>query len=196
MAHWQDTPGHAWLYLSSDELARMPEIARRPSYEEDVEWAIAVLALPELAENKKLFGGGKEATLKLAREHCCNYYPDIYEQLTGKKATPKNSWKRAEDKFYRDHTNDWIVIAPYGDWKEGVPKGFVLGEATLGGKRKHAALRSFLIPKKRYDKRGPFGYFIRTKNTLWSRLYLNWQKIIGYVQGPPVDKEVKQANTR
>ena len=68
MAYWQDTPGHAWLYLSPDELARLPEIARRPSYEEDVEWAIAVLALPELAENKKLFGGGKEATLKLARE--------------------------------------------------------------------------------------------------------------------------------
>ena len=131
----------------------MPEIARRPSYEEDVEWAIAVLALPELAENKKLFGAGKEATLKLAREHCCNYYPDIFEQLTGQKATSKNSWKRAETEFYRDHANDWIVIAAYGDWKEGVPKGFVLGEATLGGKRKNAALRSFLIPKQRYDKR-------------------------------------------
>ena len=92
MAHWQDTPGHAWLYLSPTELARLPEIARRPSYEEDVEWAITVLALPELAENKKLFGGGKEATLKLARKLCRDYYPEIFEQLTGEKATPENSY--------------------------------------------------------------------------------------------------------
>ena len=173
MAYWQDTPGHAWLYLSSDELARMPEIARRPGYEEDVEWTIAVLALPELAENKKLFGAGKEATLKMARESCRDYYPDIFEQLTGEKATPENSRARAEAKFNQDHANDWVVIVAYGDWKEGVPKGFVLGEATLGGKRKNIPLRSFLIPQERYTERGPFGYVVQSD-----------------------DKEVNQVNTR
>ena len=173
MAYWQDTPGHAWLYLSSDELARMPEIARRPGYEEDVEWTIAVLALPELAENKKLFGAGKEATLQMARELCRDYYPDIFQQLTGEKATPENSRARAEAKFNQDHANDWVVIVAYGDWKEGVPKGFVLGEATLGGKRKNIPLRSFLIPQERYTERGPFGYVVQSD-----------------------DKEVNQVNTR
>jgi hypothetical protein len=164
MAHWQDTPGHAWLYLSPVELARMPEIARRPSYEEDIEWAIAVLALPELAEKENLFGGGKEATLQLARQHCCDYYPDIFEELTREKATPENSRTRAEAKFNQDHANEWVVIAAYGDWKEGVPKGFVLGEATLGGKRKNVSARSFLIPEERYSERNLFGYVVQSED--------------------------------
>ncbi len=127
-----------------------------------MEWTIAVLALPELAENKKLFGGGKEATLNLVRQLCRDFYPDIFEQLTGEKATPENSYARAEARFKEDHANDWVVIAAYGDWKEGVPKGFVLGEATLGGKRKNVPLRSFWIPRKRYTKRSLFGYVVQS----------------------------------
>jgi hypothetical protein len=52
----------------------------------------------------------------------------------------------------------------YGDSKEGVPKGFVLGEATLGGKRKNVSAHSFLIPEERYSERNLFGYAVQSED--------------------------------
>lgn len=162
MAHWRSTPGHAWLILNNSEIERMPACARRPEYEEDVEWSIAILGLPELAKDERIFQGEPEEVLRHAHQVCRDYYPDMYEKLTGEKATPENSLKRRENAFDEEHFKDLIVICAFGDWKEGVPEGCVLGYATVGGNRKTKDGKYFLIEKGKYDRRLPFGYVITT----------------------------------
>jgi hypothetical protein len=55
MAYWRNGLGHNWLILNGEETARVPAFARRPEYEEDTEWVLAVMALPELVNEPKLF---------------------------------------------------------------------------------------------------------------------------------------------
>ena len=180
MCHWNNTPSHGWLHLSPEELKRCPPIARRPDYEEDCEWSIAVVALPDIARqisfdrrndphNEKYNPLFPEQTLSLAKETLCNWYPDIYEQLTGEKATPENSSTRNEQKFTTDHAAEWVVICASGDWKAGVPKGYVECIATLGGQRGgyHNGVivnpeeRRYFVLSARYDSRERWGYVIR-----------------------------------
>jgi hypothetical protein len=166
MAYWMSNPGHSWLVLNEQEKARVPAFALRPDYEEDSEWALAVMALPELAGNPKLFNGPAKATLELARTRCRDWYPDEYELFTGEKATPENSLKRAEEAFNTANARNWVVIAAFGDWKPGVPSGYVEVIATLGGARGAGVReRTFHILKEQYDQRGRFGYVIQGHET-------------------------------
>jgi hypothetical protein len=162
MAYWRNEPGHNWLILNGEETARVPAFARRPDYEEDTEWVLAVMALPELANDPKLFIGPAETTLEMARTRCRDWYPDEYEKFTGEKAMPENSFKRAEEAFDTANAKNWVVVAASGDWKPGVPVGYVEAIATLGGVRgQDVHERTFNILKKEYDQRSRFGYVIR-----------------------------------
>lgn len=133
MCHWIDTPGHGYLHLSPSELASIPAQYRRPSYEEDCEWSIAVMALPAIVNQKSFKATDPAKMLEIARSTCRNWYPDLYESLTGEKATPENSTVRAEEEFHRVNANKWVVICASGDWKEGCPPGYVDCIASLGG---------------------------------------------------------------
>ena len=137
MAHWVETPGHAWLVPSAEENARVPAEFRMPDYEEDCAWSIAVVALPTLLDGPAFrhldTSAKRAAVLERAREICRNYYPEAFAAITGEQPTTENSTVLAERKFHTDHANDWVVISAVGDWHAGVPQGFVLGTATLGG---------------------------------------------------------------
>ena len=54
MAYWRNDPGHSWLILNGEETARVPAFARRPDYEEDTEWVLAVMALPGISERPEI----------------------------------------------------------------------------------------------------------------------------------------------
>ena len=162
MAYWRNEPGHNWLVLNGEETALMPAFARRPDYEEDTEWVLAVMALPELVNDPKLFVGPAETTLKMARTRCRDWYPDEYEKFTSEKAMPENSFKRAEEAFDTANAKNLVVVAASGDWKPGVPVGYVEAIATLGGIRgQDIQERTFYILKKEYDQRSRFGYVIQ-----------------------------------
>lgn len=161
MAHWRTTPSHAWLFLSGLESERIPDFARRDSYEEDCEWSIAVLALPELVNQSHLFDS-PIGVLDNARQVCCNWYPSIFEKLTGEKPTLANSYTLRKDKFHRDNKDNWIVICAWGDWKEGTPKGYVTCLAALGGERdRQTKKREYLVIQSTYKARSEFGYVIQ-----------------------------------
>ena len=166
MAYWRNTPGHSWLVLNGEETSRVPDFARRTDYEEDTEWSLAVMSLPELANDPKLFGGPAAGTLERAQTMCRDWYPDEFEKFTGEKATPENSLKRAEAAFLAANTNNWVVVAASGDWKQGVPAGYVEAIATLGSIRGSGVQeRIFHILKEEYDRRPRFGYVIQGHET-------------------------------
>lgn len=172
MATWNSDSPHAWLICTAHELQQMPEIARRPSYEEDCEWAIAIVALPSLVNDPKLFSGTLNQVLEDARNRLRNNYPDIYEELTGEKTTPENSHKRAQEQFERENASNWVVISASGDWKVGCPTGYMECIATLGGRRKRQGQavpkeRIFYITARAYEKRDlRFGYVIQPLDLL------------------------------
>jgi hypothetical protein len=158
MAIWHDAPGHAWLKLSPEELARIPECARRTDYEEDCEWSLAVLALPELASNPRVFEGGDPAAiLERAMMICRDWYPDIYEELTGESATVENSYKRRERHFNLVNAEKYMVISAC----RADEPGKVICFATLGGQRKGVVGKWFLVDENKYHARSEFGYVIQ-----------------------------------
>ena len=167
MCHWRITPSHGWLVPSAGELARMPEIARRHEYEEDCDWSIAVVALPELAGAKSLGWSAPAAeVLANAKKTLRDWHPDLFETLTGERVTSANSYLRGRDEFYRVHAQNWIVISAVGRWVDGEPTGFVVGTATLSGNRSSQDSRDYLIPSVRYDERANWGYVIQPEDQL------------------------------
>lgn len=161
MAYWQHLPGHGYLVLTLDEYRRIPDIARRYAYEEDCEWSIAVVGLPELANQAGLFGQETPGeTLERTRRLCRDWYPDIFEQLTGEQATPENSFKRAEDAFARENADNWVVVSA-----RSAEHGFVKCCATKGGVHRHDVPQAeYLVSALRYDHRSRFGYVIQSDN--------------------------------
>lgn len=172
MAHFRDTPSHGYFYASKTELAKMPECARRHEYEEDCEWSILVMALPECAY--QLFKDPTKA-INDAYEICRDDYPAIYDQLREElqlsqlpPATVENSRVLRERKFYRDHAEDFIVICAFGDWYEKmyspgfVPKGMVGVIANRGGRKNPIKEEKyFLVTSEAYSAdRTEFGFVI------------------------------------
>lgn len=167
MAYWKDTPSHGWLILSKSELEQIPEFARRDKYEEDCEWSIAAVALPSILKNIKNFPQGEEYMKKTAHERCRDWYPEIFEKLTGEKATPENSRMMADRKFHEDNKDNFVVISAIGDHSHKFT-GFVLCEATLGGirggwkdgERITPVTKVFLVKNEVYANRGNNGHVV------------------------------------
>lgn len=176
------TAGHGGVKVRRDLNARIPAYMRTPGgwYEEDVEWSIPFVALeqhitataadahpipvmtPEGLVNRR---HPAERVLKVITDGVHvktfrNWFPDEYEQFFGVILQPGESSVRDEQMFYAAHRNDWLVVAAMGDWKEGVPKGFVCVVAMQGGRRQGGGIhilsqpeRYFLIPEDEYHVR-------------------------------------------
>jgi hypothetical protein len=171
MCHWRTTPSHGWLLLSPRESAQIPDYCRRPDYEEDCEWSIAVTALPDLARqisfdarndpnNPRYDPTLAAKDIAQARETCRNWYPDIYEKLTGETTTPENSYKRREEHFNRENAKNLVVVSACGEWC-GCPAGYVECVATLGGDHHIREGKKFYVLAARYETREEFGYVIQ-----------------------------------
>lgn len=86
MAHWKSTPSHGYLYLSKSEQARMPEYMRMNRYEEDCDWALAYVVLPEIAYQPHIMkdaAHSPEHDIEAAHRTARMGYPELYQEFTG-----------------------------------------------------------------------------------------------------------------
>ena len=149
------TPSHGGYHLSGSANEKVHASWRSDDgwYEEDCEWAIVALTFPEL------FEGHVEAARKTAK----NWSPDGYTATTGETVALEESTVLRERAFYAANEKNFVVVSASGDWKEGVPKGFVECRARLGG---HWGVpgseeRTFLVPADEYGTSGgPYGFVI------------------------------------
>lgn len=145
------TPSHGGYHLCATKNALVHEAWRRKDgwYEEDCDWAIVALTFPELfAEH-----------LAHARSTAKNWYPDAYTVVTGLPVGLEDSSVLRKREFDAWHAKDFVVVAAWGDWAEGVPAGMVGVVATLGGDRA-APGAWFLVPAAEYEGRREFGFVI------------------------------------
>ena len=156
------TAGHGGIKLDRKRNAAMPDYLRRSGgwYEEDCEWCLPFVVFEadllsssdlDTCSSKAIMEGQHISTMK-------NWYPDEYEQHTGRTLQPGESMKKDERSFYQENAGQLCVNCCYGDWKEGVPTGFVLvhtftinADASWYG-RQNGSGRSFLIPAEEYKQ--------------------------------------------
>lgn len=145
------TAGHGGLKLDRKRNSLMPSYMRNRGgyYEEDCEWAKVAVVFPAHFTDDSLLH---------AKKTLLNYYPDEYERFYDVEIKSGESYARDEKHFREFYRNDWIAVGACGDWKEGVPKGFVHVTAERRGKRKN-----FLVPQADYDKRSQHGYVVDLK---------------------------------
>lgn len=150
------TLSHGGYLLCDERLAQMPPALRHPeghAFEEDCRWCLVVLAFPDLFSPETHIN---------AKDTCRNWFPDIWEAWTGITLDPNQSYMKKQQHFYKQHEQDWIVTAAWGDWHPRVPQGFVAGRAYYGGRRTPQGgslgptSRFFLIPQDEYAQQRPF----------------------------------------
>ena len=117
MTH-RDTPGHGFYRLPSSLMELIPEEFRKNEYEEDLEWAIPVVALKDkcdftgylksLHDNNNTFF----KTVDDITSHACStmrdYMPDEYKTLTGEQVSADNSYTIQEREWIADHVGQYL----------------------------------------------------------------------------------------
>ncbi len=158
---WEvQTPGHGGMIVSDERQAAMPEDLRLEgvSYEEDVDWALVVLAFePEFAQ---LPTRGMDLLAQNARASVKAWHPDRYTRFTGEAVDLSESHVLRRRAAYAAMIGDYVVVSASGDWANWVPKGKVgvvarrlarvdaLGHASYEGEPIHG-----LVDKAAYDSR-------------------------------------------
>lgn len=154
---WVSTASHGGVKLDRALNAEVPDYMREPDgwYEEDVDWAVVAVVYPDAFEP-----GSRER----AKDTLRNWRPGAYEAFFGEVIQPGMSHVKDERIFLSQHRDDYLVVSAVGDWKEGVPKGFVLVSAARGGRSPEGRLpkdmAEFLVPQEEYDVRTPFGFVV------------------------------------
>lgn len=154
------TPSHGGFKLNRSRNAMVPEYMRADGgwYEEDCAWSIVATVHPVAFATK---AGAIEAARKSFRD----WYPEAYERFYGVTLAAGESYKRDEELFRAAHVNDFLGIAAWGDWAEGVPAGMVGVCAKIGGRSGNGAEQYFLVPDAEYSARGHgrFSFVIDTE---------------------------------
>lgn len=151
------TASHGGFKLDRGLNAEVPEYMRQTGgwYEEDVDWAIVAVAYPEA------FSAEEQRD---ARDTFRNYRPDAYERFFGEEIPPGQSHVKDERRCLEEHKADYIGLAAFGDWKAGVPKGYVGVFAGRGGRRSDGRYPEdtawFLVPDEEYTQRTPCGFVV------------------------------------
>lgn len=123
---WFVTTGsHGGFVLSDERQAAMPESLRLEDryYEEDVNWALVVMAL-----EKELRQAGDaliDIELPIAQQTVQNWLPARYQGFTGIVLEPRDSHILRRKAEYEANLGEIIVTAAWGDWADWVPKGKV-----------------------------------------------------------------------
>ncbi len=156
-----DTASHGGIKLSPARNQALPEAARRPGgwFEEDSDCAIPLTVFeadlrkhgpPWLAESLDKYPPAKT---------WMNWSPDSYAAYSGKPVAIEDSMVLRDREFDRVNANNYVVIAAWGDWQDGVDTGMVGVVASLGGKRANgyspdtSKERWFIVPQAEYDAR-------------------------------------------
>lgn len=149
------TATHGGIHLNGARNARVPDYMRRAGgwYEEDSEFAIAVMVFPDELEGYY--------DLESANEVFKNFYPDSYERFYDRTLAPGESRARDRCDFEQSHKDDFVVISACGDWHPSVPKGWVGVTATPGAQHAQGVEpRQFLVPEAEYQTRSRFGFVV------------------------------------
>lgn len=123
---WElQTSSHGGLLLSDQRQSAMPEALRLdgPSYEEDVDWALVVLAFED--EFLALLAKGFDLLIENARASVKAWHPDRYSAYTGEAVEPKDSHVLRRRQAVSAQIGNYVVVSASGDWADWVPKGKV-----------------------------------------------------------------------
>jgi hypothetical protein len=161
------TSGHGGLYLTAKQRAEIPEPLKQYSHdgkglwwEEDCAWSLPVICLLSKRPQPSLSRGEQEY-LSAAHEVAREYYPDVWENLTGRTLKPGQSEKRDHENYLIQRAGNLVVGTAWGSssFAAWVPKGMV-GVAAYPGKAflapdpndpaRHHPARYFLVPEKEY----------------------------------------------
>lgn len=147
------TPSHGGLKLSPERNKQVNPAWRRSGgwYEEDCEAGIVMVSFPDA------FPADPEG---LADKSAKNWYPDEYEQVTGKTVTPGESLTRDRQLFEVAHAADYVVFSAQTSDKD---PGMVEVAARTGGhgSGRPEERRRFLVPREDYRADGNrFGFVI------------------------------------
>lgn len=143
------TAGHGGFHLDAAHNAKVhPTLrARGGWYEEDCAWAAVAQALPELFTDYER--SHADRTIR-------DWYPDAWEAIHGRPLQPGESHEKDRRTFELDHAADWIVISAI---RSDHHPGMTECVAKLGGDRRAAEQRRYLVPSDEYHV-GRFGFVI------------------------------------
>jgi hypothetical protein len=151
------TAGHGGFHLDAAHNTKVHPALRGPDgwYEEDCAWAAVAQAFPELFT---------EYERRCADRTIQDWYPDAWEAIHGRPLRPGESHKKDRRDFECDHAVRWVVISAIrSDHRPGMTECV----ATLGGDRRAAEQRRYLVPSDEYDS-GRFGFVIdETRHRLY-----------------------------
>lgn len=148
------TAGHGGIKLSRERNALVPDYMRQDGgwYEEDCDWALAVLVFPD--EFSQWAGDSRD--VESAHSTAKNWRPDKYERFTGRKLKSSEWAARRRKLFFELNAERWIVFsAVLDDERPDMVKCW----ASIGGIRTGKE-RRFLIPSAEYDTRSFYGFAI------------------------------------
>lgn len=161
---WVSTPRHGGIYLTPEQRKDIPDLIKPHSsdaegtwWEEDNAWSLPVVYLLSQRPHGSL-SDEEDYLLERAHNTARDWFPDEWEQMTGREIKPGESYQRGESSELAEiHADDFLAGAiwrssPENSW---VPDG-VVGVAAYPGKafldsnmdpsRTHSA-RYFLIPE-------------------------------------------------
>ena len=158
--------GHGGFHLDAAHNAKVHPALRAPDgwYEEDCAWAAVAQAFPELFT---------EYERRCADRTIRDWYPDAWEAIHGRPLRPGESHEKDRRDFERDHAIRWVVISAI---RSDHHPGMTECVATLGGDRRAAEQRRYLVPSDEYDA-GRFGFVI---NEARHRLYDGPSDFVGW----------------
>lgn len=151
------TSSHGGFKVSEALNNKIPISMRQSGgwYEEDVDWAVIPIIYPDAFDEKT-----RERAIHTFKQ----WRPKLYERFFEEKLGPGESFMKDEERFRREHRDDYVVMTAYGSWHEGVPPGFVGVFAGRGGRGSQGHFPEdaawFLVAEAEYDERSPFGFVI------------------------------------
>lgn len=155
---WVSTAGHGGIKLSAELNRKVLRSGRSQGgfYEEDCEVSIVILTFPEHFD-EKISGQANTA--------CKNYFPEFYQELTGRKLNIDESEQLQQEDFEKKTANLFVVISAWGSWANSeIKENQVLVCATIGGSRSYEVpTEYFLVDSEEYEARpSGFGFVIDT----------------------------------
>jgi hypothetical protein len=134
------TASHGGFHIDEERNAIVAPAYRNSGgwYEEDCEWAKVAASFPHLFTAYER---------RCADETLRHYEPDAYEKVNAVTLKAGESHTKDGRQFRMDHAADWIVISAINSRQR---PGFVECVATIGGDRRSAIERRFLVPIREY----------------------------------------------
>lgn len=153
--NFYSTASHGGYILSEGMNKRIPEYARELDrhYEEDCDWAIVVIFLPQYFEDKE-----REAAYKTLK----NWHPTIWEKKYGRELEPGESYVKDRARLEEENASEYVVSSAWGDWHDMVPTGMVGVKAY---RKADDTEGWFLVPADEYQntmRTTGFGFVIDT----------------------------------